>query len=93
MENSFRLFDGFPMTRRIWIKVGQWLGDAVILSNENLRNYVNHFDKVKAGEERLTVGVFWIAVLWSVYFVTLFLLVLIPLPIKIIIIKSQRIIW
>lgn len=57
MENSFHVFDGCPITRRIWNKVGQWLEDLVVLLNEELRNYVNHFDKVKAVKERLTVGV------------------------------------
>ncbi|XP_058726222.1 uncharacterized protein LOC131597548 [Vicia villosa] len=65
LEDAFHLFDGCPTTRRIWSKVGEWIGSSVNLSNKELRNYLDHFTKIKAVDERLTVGIIWSAVLWN----------------------------
>ncbi|XP_058741966.1 uncharacterized protein LOC131614391 [Vicia villosa] len=69
METSSPHFDSCPFTRRIWNKVGQWIGDNVNLQNEDLRNFLDHFDKIKAVKERLTVGVIWIAVMWNLWMI------------------------
>ncbi|XP_058784991.1 uncharacterized protein LOC131659888 [Vicia villosa] len=67
MENSNHLFVSCPFTSRILIKVGDWLGNLVTLTNVELRSYVDHFDKIKAIDERLTVEVIWLAVLWNLW--------------------------
>lgn len=67
MENFHHLFDSFSFIRRIWNKVGEWLGDSVNLSNDELRNYLDYFDKIKTVDERLTVGVIWTAVMWNLW--------------------------
>ncbi|XP_058755197.1 uncharacterized protein LOC131628381 [Vicia villosa] len=66
-ENLSHLFDSCSVTRGIWTKVGQWLGDSVNLSLEELRNFLDHADKVKAKEDRLTVGIIRLSTLWNVW--------------------------
>lgn len=63
MENPNHLFVSCPYTSRIWNKVGTWMGNPVTLLNDELKNFGDHFDKIKALEERLIVGVIWLAVL------------------------------
>lgn len=63
LEDSIHLFDSCPFTRRIWSKIGQWLGISDKMTNEELRSFFEHFDKIKAKDERLTVDLIWFAVL------------------------------
>ncbi|XP_058777040.1 uncharacterized protein LOC131651391 [Vicia villosa] len=70
LEDNYHLFDGCTITRRIWHKVGEWIGTTSInLSNEELRNFPDNFTKIKVVDERLTVGIIWSAVLWNLWII------------------------
>ncbi|XP_058749960.1 uncharacterized protein LOC131622973 [Vicia villosa] len=64
-EDSNHLFVGCPVLEKVWEKIGVWIGTSISLSNLELRNYLAFFDKIKVLDERLTVGIIWMAVVWN----------------------------
>lgn len=58
LENPSHLFGSCTITSRIWDKVGEWIGDSVSMTNEELRSFLFFKDKVKVLDERgyLTSG-------------------------------------
>ncbi|XP_058757877.1 uncharacterized protein LOC131631117 [Vicia villosa] len=67
LESSNHLFESCPFTTRIWNKVGDWLGNSVKITIEELKNFGEHLEKIKALEEQLTVGVIWLAIVWNLW--------------------------
>ncbi|XP_058746506.1 uncharacterized protein LOC131619428 [Vicia villosa] len=67
LETSSHLFDDCVISDRIWRKISQWIGISGKLTTAELKNFSNHFEKIKAKDERLTVGVIWLAVLWNLW--------------------------
>lgn len=47
LEDAHHIFDSLLFTRRIWSKVGECIGTSVGLSNEELRNYSDHYEKLR----------------------------------------------
>ncbi|XP_058786284.1 uncharacterized protein LOC131660936 [Vicia villosa] len=66
-ESSKHLFDSCPITRNIWSRVGGWLGNSCNLSIEELPSFFTVSEKIKGVEERLTLGVIWLAVVWNIW--------------------------
>ncbi|XP_058783901.1 uncharacterized protein LOC131658647 [Vicia villosa] len=66
-ESSKHLFESCPITRKIWNRVGGWIGDSCKLSIEELSSFFTVAEKIKGVEERLTIGVIWLAVVWNIW--------------------------
>ncbi|XP_058731364.1 uncharacterized protein LOC131603122 [Vicia villosa] len=67
LESSAHLFDQCFYSTKVWEKVGNWLGVLDRLNIEELKYFGDNFDKIRTGEERLMVGIVWMAVIWTLW--------------------------
>ncbi|XP_058762746.1 uncharacterized protein LOC131636112 [Vicia villosa] len=66
-EDSHHLFVSCPILEKIWEKVGSWIGNSISLTNLGLRNYLAFYGRINVLDERLTVGVIWMSVVWNIW--------------------------